>query len=84
MTFLKLNPTFIGTIQLAIGAAMGIGGLITYSEAKFASRESVQSVNMKVDFEHEQRRIDVERIEKAIQAQNEKLDRIWGAISRGR
>lgn len=80
---LKLSPAVIGFLQLLIGAIAGVGGLVAYSEAKFASQDKLEIVNTKVDFEINQRRTDIERIEKTLGVIAIQNEQIWKYMTRG-
>lgn len=54
-----LSPKQLGFLQLLIGALIGLGGLIAYTEAKFAPKEGLLQ-------EVKQRETDTTRIERKL------------------
>lgn len=62
-----ITPKTMAFLQLVVGALIGVGGVIAYTEAKFAPKEMTLKL---IDQENGQRQQDIGRIER-------KLDNIY-------
>ena len=58
-----ITPKTLAFLQLLIGALVGVGGIIGYTEAKFAPKEMTLRL---IHQESSQRQKDIERIERKL------------------
>lgn len=69
MALFGMKSNLIAFLQLILGAIIGVGGLIAYSEAKFASKESLVT-------EVQQRQADSNENKEMVRDQGKKIDRV--------
>lgn len=66
---IRIRGSYLALFQFIVAACIGLGSFWAYTEAKYASKESV--VN-----EVTQRKTDVQRIEDVVNKLDKKIDRI--------